>query len=246
MKFIDSFGATVWALVFYAAVGVVAFVLLKFVILPAGTRRPRQNTVMILGPMNSGKTTLWAQVSVHLMDIPGHPKLRGEFDQYTPITKGIIFMVDSSALGSDVQDTAEYVHIRGVLHCGAGILGLHLYDILIDKHVQNNEIPILIVCHKQDRKGALGKDRVFELLASEIDKLRSTRQNALQEHDADEHGGGAENDERAQFLGLDGKSFEFDDLVNPVAAVESGTRMDGEDFKGFEDIKQWVVRLFEA
>ncbi|KAJ1913358.1 hypothetical protein H4219_005247 [Mycoemilia scoparia] len=249
-----------YAALLYLAFGIVAAVVLKYFVLSETIRKPKKNTILILGTTKSGKTTLWAyfryhrliptqtsmeknevekpihckekSVVLHLMDIPGHPKLRNEFHDYTPITKGIIFMVNSSTLKSDIQEVGE-----------------NLYDVLADKHVQKLEIPILVACHKQDLKGSLDRSDVENILAQEIDKLRSTRQSSLQKHDND-HGnnngdGDDDADETTEFLGFENKKFSFEDLVNHVTFVESGTRYKNEDFGGFSDINEWVVELFD-
>jgi len=48
---------------------------------------------------------------IHLVDVPGHEKLRFKFTDFTPITRGVIFCIDSSTFAENVRSNAEYVFI---------------------------------------------------------------------------------------------------------------------------------------
>lgn len=54
-------------------------------------------------PTSQGKNQLC------LVDIPGHPRLRGSFKDHLPDAKAIIFVVDVSTVTRFGKDVAEYV-----------------------------------------------------------------------------------------------------------------------------------------
>lgn len=70
---------------------------------------------------------------LHVVDIPGHERLRPKIRQYLPIAATILFFVDSVDFASQLTDNAEY-----------------LYDILTNKHVVNNQTAVCVVCNKSD------------------------------------------------------------------------------------------------
>jgi signal recognition particle receptor subunit beta len=46
--------------------------------------------------------------SVHIVDVPGHPRLKPEIDKFLPQAGGIIFVVDALDFMPQVRQTAEY------------------------------------------------------------------------------------------------------------------------------------------
>jgi len=87
----------------------------------------------------------------HVIDFPGHYKLRYKYQDFTPITKGVIFVIDSATFTKNERDVSEY-----------------LYEILANKHIQENEVSVLIVCNKQDYLIALPKERIKSALENEM------------------------------------------------------------------------------
>ncbi|PVV01328.1 hypothetical protein BB560_004256, partial [Smittium megazygosporum] len=92
-----------------------------------GLKPKKKNGFLILGLPDAGKTTIWAwtsmvvnehemnidamgkNVTVFMADIPGNPKLRTQYTQYLPITKGILFLVDSSTFMQNSKDVADNI-----------------------------------------------------------------------------------------------------------------------------------------
>eukprot|EP00126_Sphaerothecum_destruens_P001028 Sdes_comp12294_c0_seq1m2980 len=92
---------------------------------------------------------------IYLIDTPGHERLRLRFiDDFTPIAKAILFVIDSVELHDNCRSVAD-----------------NIYDILINTNVQKYELPILFVCNKQDTLTALGKSLFVLLLNRKISPL---------------------------------------------------------------------------
>ncbi|KAF9151655.1 hypothetical protein BGX21_005570 [Mortierella sp. AD011] len=222
-------------LVFLALVALVG-ILVNFTI---GTKRNSKNTILLTGLPFAGKTATYYLIShnkavetvtsikenetdvaliegqkpIHLVDIPGHERLRFKFSEFMPIARAVMFVVDSSTVSRQTRLLAEY-----------------LYDILGDKFAQNERIPVLIACNKSDLLTSFKKERIQTLLEAEINKLRQTRTAALDTQDSE----GNEN----VFLGFEGKDFSFEDLENDVEFIEYSA-----ENKDIENIKDWMASV---
>ncbi|KAF9993354.1 hypothetical protein BGZ80_002479 [Entomortierella chlamydospora] len=222
-------------LVFLALVALVG-ILVNFTI---GTKRNSKNTILLTGLPFAGKTATYYLIShnkavetvtsikenetdvaltegqkpIHLVDIPGHERLRFKFSEFMPIARAVVFVVDSSTVSRQTRLLAEY-----------------LYDILGDKFAQSERIPVLIACNKSDLLTSFKKERIQTLLEAEINKLRQTRTAALDTQDSE----GNEN----VFLGFEGKDFSFEDLENDVEFIEYSA-----ENKDIENIKDWMASV---
>lgn len=123
-----------------------------------------QGTVMSMDP-NEGTFVLHSETTkkgkikpVHLVDVPGHSRLRPKLDEYMPQAAGVVFIVDSLEFLPNCRAAAEY-----------------LYDILTKASVVKKKIPLLIVCNKTEKVTAHSKDFIRKQLEKEIDKLRASR-----------------------------------------------------------------------
>eukprot|EP00951_Prasinocladus_malaysianus_P007038 scaffold50307_cov56-Prasinocladus_malaysianus.AAC.1 len=112
------------------------------------------NKVLIVGPSGSGKTTLFHQgmksKPVHVVDLPGHPRLRHKVDSSVNGARGVIFLVDSADFMPSVRDTAEY-----------------LYDVLSHPALSRGRVPVLVACNKSDL-GA--KAHTIEFIRKKLEK----------------------------------------------------------------------------
>ncbi|KAJ1666902.1 hypothetical protein IW140_003320 [Coemansia sp. RSA 1813] len=232
-------------------------------------RGTTNNAILITGPTQSGKTSLWyylrfptsrnrqsnendgdkttklvsskpslpetlasmaintAESDIHeanalLIDIPGHPKFKFDRDSHLALAKGVLFVVDSSTISQSLRATAEV-----------------LYEVLANKHVQEKECPVLLLCNKQDEPSSLSNVRIKAMLEDEINNLRASRQASTRSlgHNDDD---AAADDKAADFLGYDGKKFSFEDLPNPVQFNESSMLV-GHDAGGLEHIERWIA-----
>lgn len=156
--------------------------------------------------------------SMKIVDIPGHERLRYKFfDKFKGSAKGVIYVIDSVTLQKDIRDAAEF-----------------LYNILSDSVMQKN-IPVLILCNKQDQTMAKGCTVVKTLLEKEMNLLRLTKTNQLEATDATSIN---------VFLGRQGKDFEFSHLDTTVEFGESSAyNKDPETAAELEALNVWLNKI---
>ncbi|KAF5207226.1 signal recognition particle receptor subunit beta-like [Thalictrum thalictroides] len=97
---------------------------------------------------------------VHVIDVPGHSRLRTKLDEYLPQAAGLVFVVDARDFLPNCRGAAEY-----------------LYYILTKASVVKKKIPMLILCNKTDKVTAHTKEFIRKLLEKEIDKLWTSIKN---------------------------------------------------------------------
>ncbi|CAL9170855.1 unnamed protein product [Musa hybrid cultivar] len=160
---------------------------------------PHLGTVTSMEP-NDGTFVLHSELEkkgklkpVHLIDVPGHSRLRPKLDELLPHSAGVIFVVDSLDFLPNCRAAAEY-----------------LYDILTKAIIVKRRIPMLILCNKADKVTAHSKEFIRKQLEKEIDKLRSSR-SAISTADI-------ANDFT---LGIPGEAFAFSQCRNKVTVAES-------------------------
>ncbi|GKV14534.1 hypothetical protein SLEP1_g25397 [Rubroshorea leprosula] len=130
---------------------------------------------------------------VHLVDVPGHSRLRPKLDEFLPQAAGIVFVVDALEFLPNCRLASEY-----------------LYDILTNASVVKKKIPVLICCNKTDKVTAHTKEFIRKQIEKEIDKLRASR-SALSDADI-------ANDFT---LGVPGEAFAFSQCNNKVSVAEA-------------------------
>ncbi|KAG8640132.1 hypothetical protein MANES_13G027800v8 [Manihot esculenta] len=180
----------------YAAAAVLLITTLLLVIVRL-FKRTKSNTIMLTGLTGSGKTVLFYQKGktkpVHLVDVPGHSRLRPKLDEFLPQAAGIVFVVDALEFLPNLRAVSEY-----------------LYDILTKASVVKRKVPVLICCNKTDKVTAHTKDFIRKQLEKEIEKLRASRS------------GISEADVANEFtLGVHGEVFSFSHCSNKVSIAES-------------------------
>lgn len=208
-------------------------------------KKGKNDTFIITGICNSGKTSLFMllrngknvtthtsmsenedrfplyneseNTEFHVIDFPGHFKLRYKYQDFTPIVKGVIFMVDSSTFIRNEREVAEY-----------------MYEIIADKSISQKEVPILIVCNKQDYLISLPKERIKAGLEEEINNLRSTRAAGVE---------GQDEDNADDYLGYENEKFKFEHIANTVTFVECELKSGNEE-SGLTEIKQWMIENY--
>ncbi|KAI4328210.1 hypothetical protein L6164_020582 [Bauhinia variegata] len=130
---------------------------------------------------------------VHVVDVPGHSRLRSKLDEYLPQAAAIVFVVDALDFLPNCRAASEY-----------------LYDILTKGSVVKKKIPLLILCNKTDKVTAHTKEFIRRQLEKEVDKLRASR-SAISDADVTN-----------EFtLGVPGEPFSFSQCVNKVTTAEA-------------------------
>lgn len=158
-----------------------------------------QGTVTSMEP-NEGTFLLHSEMTkkgkvkpVHIVDVPGHSRLRPKLDEFLPQAAGIVFVVDAVEFLPNVRAASEY-----------------LYDILTKASVVKRKIPLLLLCNKVDKVTAHTKDFIKKQLEKEIDKLRASR-TALSSADVTNE----------YSLGVPGEAFGFHQCYNKVSVAET-------------------------
>ncbi|RLN17524.1 signal recognition particle receptor subunit beta-like [Panicum miliaceum] len=179
----------------YVAVVVIAVTIL---VLTAASclKSSKSNTIVLSGISGSGKTTLFCQKGkvrpVHIVDVPGHARLKTKLDEVLPKAAGVVFVVDAQDLLSSMQAAAEY-----------------LYDTLTKASVVKKKVPVLIFCNKTDKVTVHSKEFIKKQLEKEIKKLRESR-NAISSADISDE----------VKLGVPGEAFNFSQCQNKVTVAE--------------------------
>ncbi|XP_044489951.1 signal recognition particle receptor subunit beta-like [Mangifera indica] len=158
-----------------------------------------QGTVTSMEP-NEGTFVLHTEITekgkvkpVHLVDVPGHSRLRPKLEEFLPQAAGIVFVVDALEFLPNCRSASEY-----------------LYDILTKSIVVKKKVPVLICCNKTDKVTAHSKEFIRKQLEKEIDKLRASR-SAISEADVTSD----------YTLGMAGEAFAFSQCHNKVTMAEA-------------------------
>lgn len=187
-------------------------------------KRSARSDVLLTGLCDSGKTLLFSQLilgeeketftsikenlgylatargELRVVDVPGHERLRGKFfDQYKHLAKAVVFLVDSVTVQKDIRDVADF-----------------LYTILADKAVTN--LPVVILCNKQDEALAKGDAVIKSLLEKEFNLVRQTRSSQLQAVD--------QQNADSTFLGRTDKDFDFSHISQKVKFLACSVKED--------------------
>lgn len=202
--------------------------LLLALVLASGRRGGRRgSSVVIAGPPNAGKTTLFFQLkdgSLHngvvaslgenaaavtlrpprggaktasLLDVPGHPSTRHRLEAALSDAAAVVFLVDAVEVTPHRTEAADL-----------------LYEVLTHPAVARGRAPLLIACNKMDLElEAHSVDFIRKTLEKQLDAMRKTRAAAIGK-DA-----GAK-----PALGPADKPFSFAALPNKVALAQASAK----------------------
>ncbi|KAJ1399492.1 Small GTPase superfamily, ARF type [Sesbania bispinosa] len=159
-----------------------------------------------------GETTKKGKIKpVHVVDVPGHSRLRPKLDDYLPQAAGIVFVADALDFLPNCSAASEY-----------------LYDILTKGSVVKKKIPLLILCNKTDKVTAHTKEFIRRQLEKEIDKLRASRSAVSAADITNEF-----------TLGVPGEPFSFTQCSNKVTTADA-SGLTGEISQLEEFIREYV------
>ncbi|KAJ2554891.1 hypothetical protein EV175_002441 [Coemansia sp. RSA 1933] len=222
------------------------------------------NAIIITGPTQSGKTSLW----YHLR-FPTWRNSQGTNDRDSKhslpetlasmaINTAETHVHEANALLIDIPGHTKFNFDRDShLALAKGVVFVidsstvsqtirptaeALYEVLANKHVQEKECAVLFLCNKQDEPSSLSNVRIKAMLEDEINSLRASRQASTKSlgHNNDDDDDAAADEKTADYLGYDGKKFSFEDLPNPVQFNESSMVV-GHDAGGLEHIERWIA-----
>mmetsp|Transcript_7924 Transcript_7924/g.14791 ORF Transcript_7924/g.14791 Transcript_7924/m.14791 type:complete len:270 (+) Transcript_7924:2214-3023(+) len=154
------------------------------VLYSGGVVRVKRAVTLLIGPANSGKTTLFRKMkygktpggtvtsvipneeeckvgedTYRVVDYPGHVKLRSGAEPFLNRALKIVFVADSLVFNQNekVREAANF-----------------LFGILSNRLVLKDRVPIFIACNKADRMNAFSPEFIKKRLEKEIDILLST------------------------------------------------------------------------
>lgn len=189
--------------------------------------RKGQPTVLIAGPSNAGKTCLFYQwqspgtkkqtvtsvtpnesarfalvPSHRIIDCPGNEKLSQSTLKLISESnlKAVVFVIDAADGLEAIKESAK-----------------SLVPIL--EITESSLVPVLIAANKFDLFSAISVTKITSLLEQEISELRDTRQQTVSSSEDDNWNGNEK-----EFLGVDGKKFEFSDLESEVEVLDGSVK----------------------
>jgi len=145
--------------------------------------KSHESTVVIPGLVKKKKS------AIHIVDYPGHERLREGLHKLLPSALGVIFMVDANADTETLKKSSDM-----------------LYMLLTNKHIYNNEIPVHIACNKSEMLTSKPLASIQSILEDELNEVRSSRVAAP----------GQDEQENQIFLGTEKRKFTFSELPFPV------------------------------
>ncbi|KDR73656.1 hypothetical protein GALMADRAFT_251437 [Galerina marginata CBS 339.88] len=213
------------------SLGVALLFVIALFLLSRKKTKSRGNTFLLVGPPDAGKTSIISQLayaqtlptqtsmqtnssvislspkkSIRVVDVPGHARLRNQFQEYLPDAKVIGFVVDANTVSRNAPAVAEHLHY--VLHA------------LTSLPPSQPQPALLIIAHKSDlfkstssaqtSASALAVNRVKAILERELEKRRVSQSGGINVEGLGEEG------ERSDLGGLEcgekeGSAFKFDE-----------------------------------
>jgi len=206
-------------------------------------KKTKGDSVLLLGDTNTGKTLLFLQLvhnvqpptqasmkegdgiykftdngrskSIKVVDLPGHLRLRSRVNALLRTALGIVFLIDSADFKEKASQVASY-----------------LYDVLVDKTVNKQDIPILILLNKRDLENADPGNVIKSRLERELTDLRRTRHAMPKAHAS------KEDDEDNIYLGVENKPFTFDQLSLDVTFGTASVKN-----KDIEEVTSFIAKM---
>ncbi|KAI0647312.1 signal recognition particle receptor beta subunit-domain-containing protein [Trametes meyenii] len=198
-KVVFSISVPVTYLVYSAALGLAILLVVVSVWLARKRSAKRGDTVILAGCPDAGKTAILTSLAyqqtlpthasmqtntslvalplshktLRLIDVPGHPRIRGQIQDHLPNAKGIAFVVDASTVSRNGAAVAEHLHL--IMHALTSLPPSH------------NTPSLIIVAHKSDLLKStanvsaeqLAINRVRTILERELEKRRASHANGV-------------------------------------------------------------------
>jgi signal recognition particle receptor subunit beta len=180
-----------------ASLSLAVLCLAVFIIFSRRKSRSRGNALLLVGPPDAGKTAILSTLvygqtlpthtslqinssvctlpstnkTLRIVDVPGHPRVRDQFQEHLTVAKAIVFVVDASTVSRNGPAVAEHLH--HILHALTSL-------------PPSQELPkLLILAHKTDllksgsslttTSSTLAINRVKSILERELEKRRASQ-----------------------------------------------------------------------
>ncbi|KAG1754600.1 signal recognition particle receptor beta subunit-domain-containing protein [Suillus lakei] len=232
--------------------------------------RSRGTALLLVGPSDAGKTAIIStlaftgtlpshtslQANISLMpapvgimaviDIPGHPRIRDQFQEHLVNARGVAFVVDASTISRNGSAVAEHLH--HVLHAITSLPPSHLAPALL---ILANKCDLMKTATSSGSPTEVAISRVRTILERELEKRREAQSSGM-----GVEGLGAEG-ERSDMGGLDcsspGGIFKFADWEGGEVDF-AGTWVNVGEFKddekegtapdGLASLRSWLGAAF--
>lgn len=205
---------------------------------------------------NSSIYSFASNRTFRVIDVPGHPRIRNQFQEYLLNAKAIAFIVDASTISRNGAAVAEcaflpYVFIGEVTQ---SLISRHLHTVLhsvTSLPPSQNPPFVLIIAHKADLlksgtsalQDSLAINRVKSILERELEKRRASR---IRDVTVESLG---EENEKGELGGLEcgngTENFKFDDWEGgQISFISTYVRPGGDDVNsenGLSKLRDWLV-----
>jgi len=205
---------------------------------------------------NSSVYSFASNRTFHVIDVPGHPRIRNQFQEHLLNAKAIAFVVDASTISRNGAAVAECVFLPyasiGVVT--QSLISRHLHTVLhsvTSLPPSQNPPFVLMIAHKVDLlksgtsalQDTLAINRVKTILERELEKRRASRS-----RDVTVESLGEEND-KGELGGLEcgngTESFKFDDWEGgEISFISTHVRPGSGDVdseNGISKLRDWLV-----
>lgn len=253
------------------SLGLALFLVIAVVLLTRKRAGAKGKSLLLVGPSDAGKTAIFSQLvyghtspthaslqpsssfailspskTLKIIDIPGHPRIRGQFTDFLSEAKTIAFVVDANSISRNSVAVAEHLH--------------HILHAITSLPPSHHTPALLILCNKNDllktssasgSASTLAVTRVKTVLERELEKRRVAQSGGVGIEGLGEEG------ERSEMGGLecgaDGNCpFRFDEWeggevifmgtsVRPEATTEKrGTLSEKGEADGLATLQKWL------
>lgn len=196
---------------------------------------------------NSSVIPLSPTKNLRVVDVPGHPRIRGQFTEHLGDAKALAFVVDTNTISRNGAAVAEHLHL--ILHS------------LTSLPPSQAPPQLLILCNKTDLLGktssgsspsALAVNRVRTILERELEKRRVSTAGgvAVEGLGEDEKDGGEAQGEMGGLeCGTDGNApFRFEEweggevvFLGTSVKPDAGEKKQSEgDADGLAELREWL------
>ncbi|KAI0636724.1 P-loop containing nucleoside triphosphate hydrolase protein [Trametes polyzona] len=183
-----------------------------------------------------------AHKTLRVIDVPGHPRIRDQFQEHLPHAKAIAFIVDASTVSRNGAAVAEHLHM--IMHALTSL-------------PPSREAPsLVIVAHKCDLLKStatataeqLAMNRVRTILERELEKRRASHVNGvavegLGAEDAESELGGLECTGSGEFKFAEWEGGEIGFLATSVTVGKATSAVDEKAADGMASLREWLAEL---